>query len=214
MQDWNQAEDDYVRDAKEKHGAVDWRVVDDRRIAALPRLLAARGLATLLDDASGSPLRVGEGSLWTESQLEHIARVWHQLTPWPGTVKGLELLNEHYATVTLSNTYQELIKKIVSHSSLPFTHVYSADMFGSYKPDPKVYMGAAEKLGVKPEECALVAAHLGDLKGAKACGFYAIYVERPLEEKNPELEKEGIPDMVIKDGDGGFVALTERLRPR
>lgn len=94
---------------------------------------------------------------------------------------------------------------------MPFKHIYSSDMFESYKPNPKVYLGAAEKLGVKPEECALVAAHLGDLKGAKECGFYAIYVERHLEEKTPELRKENIPDMTVGEDDGGFITLAGRL---
>ena len=66
-------------------------------------------------------------------------------------------------------------------------------------------------MGVKPEQCALVAAHLSDLKGAKACGFYAIYVERPLEEKNPELREENISDMWIRENENGFVTLAERL---
>lgn len=84
-------------------------------------------------------------------------------------------------------------------------------MFQSFKPNPKVYLGAAEKMGVKPEECGLVAAHLSDLKGAKACGFYTIYVARPLEEKNPELRKENIPDMWIKEDEDGLVSLAGRL---
>ncbi len=66
--------------------------------------------------------------------------------------------------MTLSNTYNGLLESLVK--SIPFTQVYSADMFGSFKPNSKVYLGAAGKMGVKPEECALVAAHLGDLKGA------------------------------------------------
>jgi 2-haloacid dehalogenase len=49
------------------------------------------------------------------------------------------------------------------------------------------------------------------LKGAKACGFYAIYVERPSEEKSPELREENIPDMVIKEDEEGFIALAKRL---
>ena len=84
-------------------------------------------------------------------------------------------------------------------------------MFQSFKPNPKVYLGAAEKMGVKPEECGLVAAHLSDLKGAKAYGFYTIYVDRPLEEKNPELREENIPHMWIKEDEDGFVTLAERL---
>ena len=84
-------------------------------------------------------------------------------------------------------------------------------MFQSFKPNLKVYLGAAEKMGVKPEECALVAAHLSDLKGAKACAFYTIYVERPLEGKTPELREEDIPDMWVKEDENGFVTLAERL---
>ena len=154
---------------------------------------------------------VGEGSLWNTSQLEHLGRVWHRLTPWPDTCRGLTLLNTRFHTVALSNTYSELLQSLVAYSSIPFAHVYSADMFNSFKPNPKVYLGAAEKMGVKPEECGLVAAHLNDLKGAKACGFRAIYVERPLEEKTPELKGESIPDLTIGEGDGGFVVLAKQL---
>lgn len=113
--------------------------------------------------------------------------------------------------MSLSNTYNDLLKQLVKHGDIPFRHVYSSDMFQSFKPNPKVYLGAAENMNVKPEECALVAAHLSDLKGAKACGFYTIYVERPLEEKQPELREEGIPDMWIKEDENGFITVAERL---
>lgn len=168
-------------------------------------------MVILHEDANTKELGIGEGSLWNEAQLQHLGRVWHRLTPWPDTCRGLDLLNRQFSTVALSNTYNELLKELVAHSSVPFTHVYSADMFSSYKPNPRVYLGAAEKMGVKPEECALVAAHLSDLKGAKACGFYAINVERSLEEKNPELREEDIPDMRILEDGNGFIALAERL---
>jgi 2-haloacid dehalogenase len=104
-----------------------------------------------------------------------------------------------------------VIENIVAYSSIPFTHIYTADMWQSFKPTPKVYLGAAEKMGVKPEECGLVAAHLYDLKAAKACGFYTGYVDRPLEETHPELREENIPDLWIKEDEGGFVTLAERL---
>jgi 2-haloacid dehalogenase len=190
---------------------VDWKAFDKHRVDLLPKLLAKRGLVILREHASISELQIGEGSLWNESQLNHLGHVWHRLNPWPDTNRGLDLLNKQFSTVALSNTYNDLLKSLVAHSNIPFTHLYSSDMFQSYKPNPKVYLGAAAKLGVKPEECALVAAHLNDLKGARACGFYAIYVERPLEEKNPELRKEQIPDLTIKADEGGFVTLAERL---
>lgn len=218
--------DTFTADLKAK-GSVDWRAVDAYRSKSLYKLLAQLGLILPLHDGRdnhdanirtdikiSSPdisLHVREGSLFTAPQLRQISLTWHHLPPWPDTVRGLELLNTKFTTATLSNTYNELMQSLVSHSSIPFQHVYTSDLFDSFKPNPKVYLGAAEKLGVKPEECALVAAHLFDLKGAKQCGFYAIYVERPLEEKNPDLRGEGIPDMYIREDDEGFIALAERL---
>jgi len=210
-EEWNKEGDKFVRGSIAKHGTVDWRVVDKHRVELLPKLLARRGLIILREDASTSELQIGEGSLWNESQLKHLGLVWHRLTPWPDTCRGLDLLNRQFFTVALSNSYNDLLEHLVAHSGIPFTRIYSADMFQSFKPNPKVYLGAAEKMGVKPEECGLVAAHLSDLKGAKACGFYRIYVDRPLEEKNPELREENIPDMWIKEDEDGFVTLAERL---
>lgn len=94
---------------------------------------------------------------------------------------------------------------------MPFTHVYSAEMFQSYKPSPKVYLGAAEKMGLKPEECVMVAAHLDDLKFAKQNGLRTCYVERLDEERHPELKEEGIPDIWVKLDEEGFVTAAERL---
>lgn len=194
-----------------EHGAVDWKAVGQHRIELLPKLLTQRGLISLRDDGSTPAPSIGESSLWNQSQLEQLGRIWHRLTLWPDTCRGLDLLNRKFSTVTLSNTDNELLKSLVAHSSIPFTHIFFSDLFHSFKPSPAVYLGAAEKMGVKPEEYALVAAHLSDLKGAKACGFYAIYVERPLEEKSPALREEGIPDMVIKEDEEGFVALASQL---
>lgn len=190
---------------------MDWKAVDEYRFKSLQKLLAQLGLVIPLDVTSVLDLRVEEGSLWNESQLKQIGLIWHHLPPWPDTCRGLELLNSRFSTVTLSNTYKDLMETLVAHSSIPFKHVYTADMFESFKPNPKVYLGAAEKMGVKPEECGLVAAHLFDLQGAKACGFYTIYVDRPWEEKHPELREEVIPDMRIEQNEDGFLTLAERL---
>lgn len=100
---------------------------------------------------------------------------------------------------------------MVRHGNMPFTHIYSAEMFQSYKPNPKVYLGAAEKMGLKPEECSLVAAHLDDLKAAKACGFSTVYVERPREERHPDLKDQDIDDMRVGEDEEGFVEVARRL---
>jgi 2-haloacid dehalogenase len=135
-----------------------------------------------------------EGSLWHELQLQHLGRVWHRLTPSPVTCRGLDLLNKQFPTIALSNSYNDLLEHLVAHSNIPFKYIYTSGVFQSFKPNPKV-LGVAEKIGIKPKNGGLVAAHLYDLKAAKACGFSPIFVDRPLEEKNPELRGENIPDI-------------------
>jgi len=79
-------------------------------------------------------------------------------------------------------TIISLLKDIADFASLPWTHIYSAEQFGSYKPYYSVYTGACMEVGLEPGECAMVAAHLGDLQAAKECGLQTIYVERKAEE--------------------------------
>ena len=56
-----------------------------------------------------------------------------------------------------------------------------------------------------------MAAHLDDLKAAKSHGFRTVYVERPLEERRPELRSEDIVDVWVKEDEEGFVTAAERL---
>ena len=58
----------------------------------------------------------------------------------------------------------------------------SAEDFKAYKPHSSVYKGACKRLGLEANDVAMVAAHLGDLKYARAMGMRTIYVERKQEE--------------------------------
>jgi 2-haloacid dehalogenase len=111
-----------------------------------------------------------------------------------------------------------LLSDLKTHGNLSFTHVLSAELFGAYKPSPKIYLGAVEKLGLRPGECAMVAAHLNDLRAAKDLGLQAIYVERPGEEdwsadEVAKASKEGWVDLWVSldAGNRGFVTVAEKL---
>lgn len=137
---------------------------------------------------------------------------WHHLLPWKDSQRGIVELNKKFRTHTLSNGNLDLLADLVSYAGMPFTDIYSAEMFQTYKPNPKVYLGAAEKSGCRPDECMMVAAHLDDLKHAKACGFKTLYVERPQEERHPELyEEKGIVDVWVSMDEDGFVAGARKL---
>jgi len=105
---------------------------------------------------------------------------------------------------------------LASHGLLPYKHIISAEDFGAYKPHPSVYKGAAKKLGLEPTQCALIAAHLGDLKAARDCGFQTIYIDRPNEEawdaeNVQQAKRDGWVDMWVDLGQGGFEEVARRF---
>ena len=175
-----------------------WKTVDEHHLDSLRELLASRDLT----------------NLWSKEQVEDLSLIWHRLEPWSDTNAGLAALNDlGLQTATLTNGNLTLIGNMVKHSKMPFQHVLSAEMFNSYKPNPAVYLGAAERLGLKPEQCGMVAAHLGDLEGAQKCGFATIYVERPEEEREEHLRtKEGLVDVWVEMDGNGFVEVAEKLK--
>ncbi|KAF2703107.1 haloacid dehalogenase [Pleomassaria siparia CBS 279.74] len=185
---------------------VPWKTIDEHYLDSLKELLVEWQL---------------EG-LWMDDEVRALSLVWHRLDPWPDSSAGIQALNKLFYTVTLSNGNMSLLSDLAEHGSLPFTHIFSAELFHSYKPSPKVYLGGVQKLGLQPLECAMVAAHLNDLKGAKENGLQVIYVERPEEEDWSKEDvdaarREGWVDLWVAKEDqgegikGGFVSVAEKL---
>lgn len=66
-------------------------------------------------------------------------------------------------------------------------------------------------VGLEPNECAMVAAHLGDMKHPRQVGFRTVYVERAREERCSEPGGEGFVDISIGLGEDGFIAAAEKM---
>lgn len=116
-----------------------------------------------------------------EAERAHINRIWHRLAAWPDTVAGLTRLKSRYTICSLSNGNLGLLTDMARHAGLPWDCVLGAEVFRAYKPDPRVYLGAAEVFDLPAQEVMMVAAHQDDLAAARACGLQTAYVERPLE---------------------------------
>ena len=184
--------------------------------------------------------------LYDDDALTSLNQAWHSLTPWPDSAPGLGMLSTSYSpltstskststspsphphpqrnqsrsrtfrTCTLSNGNAALLRDLAQFGSLPYTSVFGADDFNAYKPSPLVYDGASAKMGLRSEECALIAAHLGDLKAARGCGWRTVYVERENEEQwskemIEEARREAWVDVWIEIGEGGFEELARRV---
>ena len=124
--------------------------------------------------------RYGLEGLSEEARAE-LNRAWHRLDPWPDVLEGLGRLKRRYIIATLSNGNVALLVNMARRAGLPWDAVLSAELFGHFKPDPEVYLGAARLLGLEAGEVMLVAAHPADLRGAAACGLRTAYVPRALE---------------------------------
>ncbi|KAK5092344.1 hypothetical protein LTR70_003969 [Exophiala xenobiotica] len=177
-----------------------FKSVDQHHLEALIRLLRDNNL---------------EG-LWDEQELTETSMIWHFLDPWPDSADGLNMLNQKFETATLSNGNTSLLTDLAEYAKLPYKHIVSAEEFKAYKPHPNVYNGAAKRLGLEPSQCALIAAHLGDLEASKRCGYQTIYIERAQEEgweteKVEQAKKEGWVDMWVSIDEGGFEEVARRF---
>lgn len=116
-----------------------------------------------------------------DAQRHELTLVWHRLTPWPDSVRGLTRLKSRFTICSLSNGNLGLLTDMAKRAGLPWDCVLGAEVFRAYKPDPRVYLGAASVFDVEPGQVMMVAAHQDDLAAARACGLQTAYIERPME---------------------------------
>jgi 2-haloacid dehalogenase len=116
-----------------------------------------------------------------DDECRALSSVWHRLEPWPDALTGLTRLRERYVLGPLSNGSFALLTEMAKRARLPWDCIVSTELFATYKPDPRTYLGAARLLGLAPGDVMLVAAHLGDLRAASSAGLRTGYVPRPLE---------------------------------
>ncbi len=182
-------------------GATEWKDIDAHHHDSL---------VELLDKWKLFP------GLYDSDEIRELSLVWHRLRPWEDSPEGIGALGSRYVTSTLSNGNPALLKDLDDFGGLGFRTFVSAADFGAYKPHPDVYLGAARTLGCQPGEVAMVAAHLGDLAAAHACGFKTIYVERRGEEDwDPGEERyqraKSLVDIWVSEGEGGMMQVSRLL---
>ena len=164
---------------------VDWRSSLIREGEALGR---ARGLrvdwAKFADAWRGlyQPQleRVRSGAQpWTKLDDLHRAALDQLLVDFK--ITGLTRLKRRYTLATLSNGNVALIVNMARRAGLPWDAVLGAEVARHYKPQREAYLTTADMLGLRPEQCLMVAAHNGDLAAASSFGLRTAFVPRPTE---------------------------------
>ena len=176
-----------------RSGKRAWTKLDDLHRESLGKLVVEFGLKGVMAD-----------------ELDELNHAWHRLDPWPDAVPGLTRLKRKYVLATLSNGNVALMVNMAKRAGLPWDAILGAEVTRHYKPQPDCYLGTAAMLGLKPEECALVAAHNGDLAAARQLGFKTMFVTRPTERgpgQTKDLTAEKDWDVVARD----FLDLADQL---
>ncbi|WP_225034727.1 haloacid dehalogenase type II [Winogradskyella sp. SM1960] len=86
-----------------------------------------------------------------------------------------------YKLVSFTNSSNKGVETQFKNAGLLdyFDERLSIEDIGKFKPDTDAYNWAARKMGVKPNECLLVAAHGWDIAGAIWAGWRGAFVGRP-----------------------------------
>jgi len=191
----------FQRFGRENKLQADWpALVDDWRAAYQPSMEQVRQgeqpyvtLDVLHRESLDALLATyGLGGM-LETDRTQMARAWRWLDPWPDTIAGLTRLKRKYVIGTLSNGGLGLLVDMAKYAGLPWDVVLSADVFQHYKPDPAVYLGAAELLARPTSALMLVAAHNYDLAAARSHGYRTAFVARPTE-YGPRQKKDFGPE--------------------
>jgi 2-haloacid dehalogenase len=132
----------------------------------------------------------------SETEKDHLNRVWHRLEPWPDARQGLERLRQQFIVAPLSNGNLSLLTNMARHADLRWDCILSADLARHYKPDPEVYLTAARLLDLEPAQVMMVAAHNDDLKAARLVGFHTAFVYRT-EEYGPNQTTDLAPASTV-----------------
>jgi 2-haloacid dehalogenase len=200
--DWRTSLETWLqRFGRERNLEADWlALVDDWRAAYEPSMARVRRgerpyvtLDVLHRESLDALLPRYHLDGLSEGDRHRMGRAWRWLHPWPNTLAGLTRLKRKYVIATLSNGGLGLQVDMAKYAALPWDTVLSADLFKHYKPDPAVYLGAAELFQRPPSALMLVAAHNYDLSAARSHGFRTAFVARP-SEYGPRQKKDFGPE--------------------
>ncbi len=128
-------------------------------------------------------------------------RAWRRLDAWPDVVEGLRQLRTKVLIAPVSNGNISLMADLAKYNGIAWDAILGAEIAHDYKTNAAVYDAACAAFDLPPGECAMVAAHTGDLRAAAGRGLKTIHVARP-NENGPgrgEAKPGGPVDFAVRD---------------
>ena len=135
------------------------------------------GAATLQMVAANNNITISENKA-----REIILNALRGLPAHPEVKGALNQLKENgYKLVSFTNSSNQGVKKQFESAGLTqyFDERLSVEEVGKFKPFRETYEWGARKMGIKPNEAMLIAAHGWDVAGALWAGWRAAFISRP-----------------------------------
>lgn len=139
------------------------------------------------------------GLSYTETALAQLEKAYRTLDVLDDTLPTLQQLRRQQPDLKLailSNGAAEMLNAVVAHNKLDamLDAVISVDEVGIFKPDPRVYQLACDRLNLTRDEIGFVSSNGWDAAGAAAFGFTTFWINRA----HAPVEALGVtPDRVL-----------------
>lgn len=164
---------------------------DERKLLLLEGAKIKKIIAELLDKDMDNPL--------VEEIYREKVRIFRkhrlEIKPWPEAISLVKSLKSKGLLIGLaSGGYRENIETILRGHIKLFDAVITGDDVHEAKPNPTVFLKAAEKLGVKPEECVVIDNAPRGVEAAKKAGMKCIGITTTL-----KPEDLGKADVVVSN---------------
>jgi HAD superfamily hydrolase (TIGR01509 family) len=158
----------------------------------------------LIKERHGIEHPVDELVKMTNSLVTPYFKSLEKMDPMPGVEKLiLNLKGKGIPLALASSSYVDVIEIILQKTGLKkyFDVVVSSQMAGASKPEPDIFLLAAQKLGAQPEKCVVIEDSTNGIAAAKRAGMYCIAFAGP----GSELQDQTQADLIIGDfGELGF----------
>ncbi len=112
----------------------------------------------------------------SSSERDDLAEVWHRLRAWPGAADTIHRLKSRYTMIVLTVLSYSIAVDCSKHNGINWDGILSCEFLGAYKGPPNAYNAATRLLRLKPSETMMTAAHMSDLKNARATGMRTAYI--------------------------------------
>ncbi len=112
--------------------------------------------------------------------MMRVAAAYRTLTPYADATAALPSLHAQVPLAILSNGSPGMLNDLIRHNGMEkwFAAVLSVEEAGVFKPDPRVYQLAVDRLGIPAKDIGFVSSNGWDAAGAKAFGFTVCWINR------------------------------------